>query len=196
MLLVIDNYDSFTYNLVQYFGELGSEIKVFANDAISTDEIFQLKPEALIISPGPGRPNDAGVSIDAIKRLAPTIPILGICLGHQCIGEAYGGTIINANEILHGKTSLIRHEDHPLFDNVSNPFKAARYHSLIVERDSLPTTLGPIATSDDGTLMAVAHREFLLFGLQFHPESAFTNVGKHILKNFLKIVNENNSRTE
>ena len=191
--MVIDNYDSFTYNLVQYFGELGSEIKVFFNDEIKAEEIERMNPEALIISPGPGKPEDAGISMDAIKRLGPKTPTLGICLGHQCIGEVYGGRVIHAKEILHGKTSLIRHQGHPLFDQVSNPFKAARYHSLIVEDSKLPGELDPIATADDGTLMAVAHKEYPVFGLQFHPESVFTNVGMHILDNFLKIVATNKS---
>lgn len=193
MIALIDNYDSFTYNLVQYFGELGAEIKVFLNDEIKVVEIEQLNPEALIISPGPGRPEDAGISMEAIKKLGPKVPTLGICLGHQCIGEIYGGRVTHAKEILHGKTSLIRHSGHPLFDQVSNPFKATRYHSLIVEEINLPIELDPIATADDGTLMAVAHKEQPVFGLQFHPESVFTNVGMHILDNFLKIVSKNNS---
>ena len=193
MIALIDNYDSFTYNLVQYFGELGADIKVFLNDEIKVEEIEQLNPEALIISPGPGRPEDAGISMEAIKKLGPKVPTLGICLGHQCIGEIYGGRVTHAKEILHGKTSLIRHSGHPLFDQVSNPFKATRYHSLIVEEINLPIELDPIATADDGTLMAVAHKEQPVFGLQFHPESVFTNVGMHILDNFLKIVSKNNS---
>ena len=193
MIALIDNYDSFTYNLVQYFGELGAEIIVFLNDEIKVEQIEQLNPEALIISPGPGRPEDAGISMDAIKKLGPKIPTLGICLGHQCIGEIYGGRVTHAKEILHGKTSLIRHSKHPLFDQVSNPFKATRYHSLIVEEINLPIELDPIATTDDGTIMAVAHKEYPVFGLQFHPESVFTNVGMHILDNFLKIVASNNS---
>ncbi|TFB09778.1 aminodeoxychorismate/anthranilate synthase component II [Candidatus Marinimicrobia bacterium MT.SAG.2] len=193
MIALIDNYDSFTYNLVQYFGELGAEIKVFLNDEIKVEEIEQLNPEALVISPGPGRPEDAGISMEAIKKLGPKIPTLGICLGHQCIGEIYGGRVSHAKEILHGKTSLIRHSGHPLFDQVSNPFKATRYHSLIVEEMNLPIELDPIATTEDGTLMAVAHKEYPVFGLQFHPESVFTNVGMHILDNFLKIVSKNNS---
>ena len=193
MIAIIDNYDSFTYNLVQYLGELGSEIKVFLNDEIKVEDIQQMNPEALIISPGPGRPKDAGISMDAIKKLGPKIPTLGICLGHQCIGEVYGGRVTHAKEILHGKTSLIRHSGHPLFDQVSNPFKATRYHSLIVEDSNLPEELDPIATAEDGTLMAVAHKEYPIFGLQFHPESVFTNVGMHILDNFLKIVLKNNS---
>ncbi len=195
MIVLIDNYDSFTYNLVQYFGELGSEIKVFLNDEIKAEEIEKLNPEALIISPGPGRPEDAGISMEAVSTLGPKVATLGICLGHQCIGEIFGGVITNAKEILHGKTSLIRHDGHPLFDQVSNPFKATRYHSLIVENSRLPEELEPIATSDDGTLMAIAHKEYPIFGLQFHPESLFTNVGMHILENFLKIASKNNSRT-
>ena len=193
MIALIDNYDSFTYNLVQYFGELGADIKVFLNDEIKVEEIERLNPEALIISPGPGRPEDAGISMEAIKKLGPKIPTLGICLGHQCIGEIYGGRVTHAKKILHGKTSLIRHSGHPLFYQVSNPFKATRYRSLILEEMNLPIELDPIATADDGTLMAVAHKKFPVFGLQFHPESVFTNVGMHILDNFLKIVSKNNS---
>jgi len=195
LIALIDNYDSFTYNLVQYFGELGAEIKVFLNDEIKVGEIEQLNPDALVISPGPGRPEDAGISMEAIKKLGSKIPTLGICLGHQCIGEIYGSRVVHAKEILHGKTSLIKHSGHPLFDQVSNPFKATRYHSLIVEEINLPSELDPIATTDDGTLMAVAHKEFPIFGLQFHPESVFTNVGMHILDNFLKIVSKNNSES-
>ncbi len=195
MIAIIDNYDSFTYNLVQYLGELGSELKVFLNDEIKAEEIKQLNPEALIISPGPGRPEDAGISMEAIKQIGVTTPTLGICLGHQCIGELYGGKITHAKNILHGKTSLIRHQGHPLFDQVSNPFKATRYHSLIVEDTDLPEELEPIATADDGTLMAVAHKEYPVFGLQFHPESVFTNVGMHILDNFLKITSTHKSRS-
>ena len=193
MIVLIDNYDSFTYNLVQYFGELGSEIKVFLNDEIDVEGIEQLNPEALIISPGPGRPQNAGISMDAVRTLGPKIPTLGICLGHQSIGEVYGGTVTHAKNILHGKTSLIKHEGHPLFNQVSNPFKATRYHSLIVEDSKLPDELYSIATADDGTLMAIAHKEYPVFGLQFHPESVFTNVGMHIIDNFLKIVAINNS---
>lgn len=194
MISVIDNYDSFTYNLVQHLGELGSEIKVFKNDEIDATELLEMKPEALIISPGPGRPKETGVSMEAIKLLGPTIPTLGICLGHQCIAELFGGKICEANEILHGKTSLINHEKHKLFDNISNPFKATRYHSLVVEPESMPQELEILATSDDGTIMALAHREYPIFGMQFHPESIFTNVGKHLLQNFLTIVEQHNSR--
>lgn len=194
MISVIDNYDSFTYNLVQHLGELGSEIKVFKNDEIDATELLEMKPEALVISPGPGRPKETGVSMEAIKLLGPTIPTLGICLGHQCIAELFGGKICEANEILHGKTSLINHEKHKLFDNISNPFKATRYHSLVVDPESMPQELEILATSDDGTIMALAHREYPIFGMQFHPESIFTNVGKHLLQNFLTIVEQHNSR--
>ncbi len=194
MISVIDNYDSFTYNLVQHLGELGSEIKVFTNDEIGASELLEMKPEALIISPGPGRPKETGVSMEAIKLLGPTIPTLGICLGHQCIAELFGGKICEATEILHGKTSLINHEKHKLFDNISNPFKATRYHSLVVEPESMPQELEILATSDDGTIMALAHREYPIFGMQFHPESIFTNVGMHLLQNFLAIVEQHNSR--
>lgn len=193
MITVIDNYDSFTYNLVQHLGELGSEISVFTNDEIEAAELLKMKPDALLISPGPGRPKDSGVSMEAIKLLGPTVPTLGICLGHQCIAELFGGKIIEANEILHGKTSLINHEKHPIFTNISNPFKATRYHSLVVEPDSMPQELESIATSDDGTIMALAHREYPIYGMQFHPESVFTNVGMHLLQNFLNIVEKHNS---
>lgn len=193
MITVIDNYDSFTYNLVQHLGELGSEISVFTNDEIEAAELLKMKPDALLISPGPGRPKDSGVSMEAIKLLGPTVPTLGICLGHQCIAELFGGKIIEANEILHGKTSLINHEKHPIFTNISNPFKATRYHSLVVEPDSMPQELESIATSDDGTIMALAHREYPIYGMQFHPESVFTNVGMHLLQNFLDIVEKHKS---
>jgi len=194
MISVIDNYDSFTYNLVQHLGELGSTIKVFTNDEIDASELLKMNPEALIISPGPGRPKDTGVSMEAIKLLGKTIPTLGICLGHQCIAELFGGKIIEAKEILHGKTSLINHKKHQLFKDISNPFKATRYHSLVVEPDSMPSQLESIATSDDGTIMALAHREYPIYGMQFHPESVFTNVGMHLLQNFLSIVEQHNSR--
>ena len=194
MITVIDNYDSFTYNLVQHLGELGSEIKVFTNDEIEASDLLILNPEALIISPGPGRPKDSGVSMEAINLLGPTVPTLGICLGHQCIAEVFGGKIIEATEILHGKTSLINHEKHPLFTDISNPFKATRYHSLVVESDSMPAELKSLASSDDGTIMALAHKEYPIYGMQFHPESAFTNVGMHLLQNFLNIVEKHNLR--
>ena len=194
MISVIDNYDSFTYNLVQHLGELGSTIKVFTNDEIDAAELLKMNPEALIISPGPGRPKDSGVSMEAIKLLGPTIPTLGICLGHQCIAELFGGKIIEATEILHGKTSLINHKKHQLFKDISNPFKATRYHSLVVEPASMPSELESIATSDDGTIMALAHREYPIFGMQFHPESVFTKVGMHLLQNFLSIVEQHYSR--
>ena len=193
MITVIDNYDSFTYNLVQHLGELGSEISVFTNDEIEAAELLRMKPDALLISPGPGRPKDSGVSMEAIKLLGPTVPTLGICLGHQCIAELFGGKIIEANEILHGKTSLINHEKHPIFTNISNPFKATRYHILVVDPDSMPQELESIATSDDGTIMALAHREYPIYGMQFHPESVFTNVGMHLLQNFLDIVEKHKS---
>ena len=160
------------------------------NDETTPDGIKECHPEAVIISPGPGRPEEAGISKSVIKQLGPSIPTLGICLGHQCIGEVFGGRVDHANEILHGKTSIVRHGNHQIFNNISNPFNAARYHSLVIKADSLPDELEEIAVSDDGTIMAVAHSEYPIIGMQFHPESAFTNVGLHLIKNFLTIVDE------
>jgi anthranilate synthase component 2 len=185
MLLMIDNYDSFTYNLVQYFGELGETIEVFRNDAISTAEIERLAPECLIISPGPGRPVHAGVSLEAIRRLKGIIPILGVCLGHQCIGEAFGGAIVSAPRLMHGKTSPIHHRGQGLFEGLANPFEATRYHSLIIEKESLPACLAVTAWTEEQEIMAVCHQEFMIHGVQFHPESILTREGKRLLKNFL-----------
>ncbi len=188
MILIIDNYDSFTYNLVQYFGELKASIKVFRNDVLTIKKIKKLRPQKIVISPGPGRPEEAGVSVDIIKKLAGEIPILGVCLGHQCIGYAYGGNIIQAKRLMHGKTSLIQHNGKDIFKSIENPFEATRYHSLVVERASLPSCLKITAyTKDqDKEIMALRHKQFPLWGVQFHPESILTKVGKQILKNFLK----------
>ena len=188
MLLMIDNYDSFTYNLVQYFGEIGETIEVFRNDAISIAEIERLAPECVIISPGPGRPVNAGVSLEVIRRFQGVIPILGVCLGHQCIGEAFGGAIVSAPRLMHGKTSPIHHHGEGLFEGLANPFEATRYHSLIIGRDSLPESLTITAWTEEQEIMAVRHKKFLIYGVQFHPESILTHEGKRLLTNFLGLV--------
>ncbi len=186
MLLIIDNYDSFTYNLVQYLGELGEDIKVFRNDRISLSRIKALAPRQIIISPGPGRPEDAGISNELIKSFSGKIPILGVCLGHQCIGEVFGGRIVSARRLMHGKTSLIYHNKKTVFRGVENPFEATRYHSLIVERKTLPSCLKIIAETKSKEIMGLKHIRFPVWGLQFHPESILTGPGKKILANFLK----------
>jgi anthranilate synthase component II len=193
MLLVIDNYDSFTYNLVQYLGELGAElpvakeVRVVRNDQITVEEIRQLQPDAIVISPGPGRPEDAGISPDVIRQLGPTIPLLGVCLGHQGIGLMFGGTITSAQELMHGKTSQIHHTGVGVFKDVPNPMTATRYHSLVIDRPTCPDTLEITAWVDDGTIMGVRHRQYPhIQGVQFHPESILTVEGKHLLKNFLQ----------
>ena len=185
MLLLIDNYDSFTYNLAQYFGELGCELLVKRNDEISLDEIGALAPEHICISPGPCTPREAGVSKDVILYFGPRVPILGVCLGHQCIAEAYGGKIVRASTLVHGKSSTIRHNGSGLFTDLPTLFEAGRYHSLIVERSSFPRCLEVIAESDDGEIMALRHRELPMYGVQFHPESVLTRDGKKILARFL-----------
>ena len=189
MILMIDNYDSFTYNLVQYLGELGADLKVYRNDAISLDEIKRLKPQAIVISPGPGRPEDAGVSLDIIKQLSGQVPILGVCLGHQCIGQAFGGKIIQAKRLMHGKTSMIEHDRKNIFKDIENPFEATRYHSLVIDPKTLPECLELTAwtVDEDKEIMGVRHKEFPLWGVQFHPESILTKAGKTILKNFLDL---------
>ena len=189
MLLVIDNYDSFTYNLVQYLGELGEELVVRRNDEITVDEIGALEPKAMVISPGPGVPADAGVTIDAIRRWGPEIPTLGVCLGHQAIGEAFGGDVVRARAVMHGKTSRIRHSGSELFADLPNPMEVMRYHSLVVEPSSLPDELEVIATAldDPSEIHAVRHRKFPIWGVQFHPESIMTTDGKALLANFLRI---------
>jgi anthranilate synthase component II len=185
MILVIDNYDSFTYNLVQYLGELGQEIVVHRNDAITLDEIAALKPDHLLISPGPCSPAEAGVSVAVIQRFAGEIPILGVCLGHQSIGHAFGGKIIRAQRLMHGKTSTIHHENTGVFVNLPNDFPAIRYHSLVIERTSLPECLEITATSEDGEIMGVRHKTLSIEGVQFHPESVLTEHGHAMLQNFL-----------
>ena len=184
---MIDNYDSFTYNLVQYFGELGADLKVVRNDAVTLAQIKKMRPERIVISPGPGRPETAGVSVPVIKELAGEIPILGVCLGHQAIGFAYGGKIIAAKELMHGKTSLIRHDGKDLFKNIPNPFEATRYHSLVIDPRTCPKCLEVTARTKDQEIMGVRHKDLPLWGVQFHPESILTKAGKTILKNFLSL---------
>jgi anthranilate synthase/aminodeoxychorismate synthase-like glutamine amidotransferase len=185
MLLVIDNYDSFTYNLVQYLLELKQELDVRRNDKITVDEILDLNPAAVLISPGPCTPNDAGVSLELIERLAPSTPILGVCLGHQCIGQAFGGKVVRAPELMHGKTSRIHHDGETIFEALPVPFEATRYHSLIVERETLPDTLEVCAETDDGLIMGLRHKEYPVHGVQVHPESILTPSGKDLLRNYL-----------
>ncbi len=185
MILVIDNYDSFTYNLVQYLGELGADPEVRRNDKVTLEEIADMKPEKIVVSPGPCTPNEAGISVSLIKRFAGEIPILGVCLGHQSIGQAFGGNIIGAPDIMHGKVSKIHHDGRTLFAGLPQDFVATRYHSLIVERDSLPDCLEISAESADGLIMGLRHREKAVEGVQFHPESILTGEGKPLLKNFL-----------
>ena len=185
MLVMIDNYDSFTYNLVQYFGELGQEVRVYRNDEISVDEVESLAPDYLVISPGPCTPNEAGISVGAIPRFAGKIPVLGVCLGHQSIGQAFGGTIVHAQQIMHGKTSRIHHVESGVFRGIPSPFTATRYHSLVIERSTLPECLEIVAWTEDDEIMAVRHRDMAVHGVQFHPESLVTEHGHTLLKNFL-----------
>ena len=187
MLLLIDNYDSFTYNLYQYLCELGEEVKVVRNDAITTDDIEKLAPERIVISPGPGRPEQAGISNDVIRRYGEKTPILGVCLGLQCIGYAFGGVVDHAGEIKHGKTSMIHHDGKGVFKGLPNPFAAVRYHSLAIKKESLPDFLVITARTENGIIMGVRHEKFPIEGVQFHPESMMTKNGKDLLKNFLKI---------
>ena len=182
---MIDNYDSFTYNLVQYFGELGEEIRVFRNDKITIQEIEKLHPDRIVISPGPCTPKEAGISIEVVKHFAGAIPILGVCLGHQSIGAAFGGDIIRAPRLMHGKTSSIHHDGKTLYKGLPNPFEATRYHSLLIKRETLPDCLDITAWTDVGEIMGVRHKQFVLEGVQFHPESILTTAGKDLLKNFL-----------
>jgi para-aminobenzoate synthetase component 2 len=187
VLLVIDNYDSFTYNLVQYLGELGQEVRVVRNDAMTVEQIAALKPERIVISPGPCTPKEAGISVETIKRLAGSIPILGVCLGHQSIGEAFGGEVVRAERLMHGKTSMIRHDERTVFRHLPNPFEATRYHSLIVRRESLPSCLEVSAETAEGEIMGLRHRLLPIEGVQFHPESILTRPGKDLLRNFLSL---------
>jgi len=187
MLLVIDNYDSFTYNLVQYFGELGADPQVKRNDAITPDEVEKMKPQKIVISPGPGRPEEAGISMELIRKFGGKIPILGVCLGHQCMGEVYGGKVVRAGRLMHGKTSPIQHDGKGVFQGLPNPFEATRYHSLIVQKNSVPSCLEVCAETAEGEIMGLRHREYPVHGVQFHPESILSKEGKDLLANFLKI---------
>jgi len=186
MLLMVDNYDSFTYNLVQYFGELGEDVRVFRNDAITLKEIAAMKPDRLVISPGPCSPKEAGISVDAIKAFAGKLPILGVCLGHQSIGYAFGGEIVHAKQLMHGKVSAVQHANVGIFANLPNPFKATRYHSLAIRRETMPACLEVTAWTEDGEIMGVRHKEHAIQGVQFHPESIMTEHGHALLQNFLK----------
>jgi len=187
MLLLIDNYDSFTYNLYQYLCELGAEVEVYRNDKISTDDIESMAPERIVVSPGPCTPKEAGISVETITRFAGKLPILGVCLGHQCIGEAFGGTVTGAGEIKHGKMSAIHHDSKGVFADLPQDFEAVRYHSLAIVPETVPDVLEVSATSESGVIMGVRHKEFVLEGIQFHPESIMTKPGKQLLGNFLKM---------
>jgi anthranilate synthase/aminodeoxychorismate synthase-like glutamine amidotransferase len=189
VLLLIDNYDSFTFNLAQYLGELGAEVVVRRNNEITLDEIDTMRPAHIVISPGPGRPEQAGVSIDVIKRFGPAIPMLGVCLGHQAMGAAFGGRVVRAGQLMHGKTSMVEHDGHGVFKDLQGAFAAARYHSLIVSDDEWPSDLIVTArTADTGTVMGLRHRVWPMHGVQFHPESVLTQEGRHILRNFLDVI--------
>jgi anthranilate synthase/aminodeoxychorismate synthase-like glutamine amidotransferase len=185
MILVIDNYDSFTYNLVQQMGELGADLCVKRNDQITLDEIKLLRPSHIVVSPGPGTPDDGGISLEVIREMGATTPILGVCLGHQCMGQVYGGKVVRAPRLMHGKTSMIYHKNSPLFSGIPSPFEATRYHSLIVE-DPLPDSLVVTAFTETGEVMALRHREYPVVGVQFHPESILTKFGPRLLQNFLE----------
>jgi anthranilate synthase/aminodeoxychorismate synthase-like glutamine amidotransferase len=187
LIFVLDNYDSFTYNLVQYLGEMGCTLKVRRNDQITVEQIAEMSPQGLLISPGPGVPDSAGISLDAIRRFAGRIPILGVCLGHQAIGQVFGGEIVRGRRPVHGKTSWIRHDGKKLFAGCANPFEATRYHSLIVRRETLPSCLEVTAWTDDGEIMGLRHRQMVVEGVQFHPESIMTREGKRILRNFVSL---------
>jgi anthranilate synthase/aminodeoxychorismate synthase-like glutamine amidotransferase len=187
MLLMIDNYDSFTYNLVQYLGELGQDVRVYRNDKITLEEIADKRPERIVISPGPCTPKEAGISIELIKEFSGKVPILGVCLGHQAIGEAFGGEVVRASRLMHGKTSMIHHDGKTIYKDLPNPFEATRYHSLIVKRDTLPTILKITAETKEGEIMGLRHESYPIEGVQFHPESILTKVGMDLLKNFLRM---------
>lgn len=186
MIVVIDNYDSFTYNLVQYVRELGHSVRIFRNDQVTLRELEELPISHLIVSPGPATPNDAGISMDAISLFTGKVPVLGVCLGHQAIGQVFGGRIVKAKQMMHGKTSMIRYQDNPVFEQLPNPFRGTRYHSLVIEPDSLPSCLDVIAWSEDGEIMGVQHKDYAVTGLQFHPESILTEGGKQMIQNFLQ----------
>lgn len=186
MLLMIDNYDSFTYNLVQYFGELGQDVRVYRNDEITLDQIANLNPQHIVLSPGPCTPNEAGISVPLIHEFAGKIPLLGVCLGHQSIGQAFGGKIVKAKTLMHGKTSLIHHNNSGVFKDIPNPYKATRYHSLVIERETIPECLEITAWTDDGEIMGIKHRTLPIEGVQYHPESILTEYGHDLLDNFLK----------
>ncbi len=187
MLVIIDNYDSFTYNLVHYLGELGADCRVFRNDAIAVEEVMALRPQGIVLSPGPGYPQGAGICLDLVKHAAGAVPLLGVCLGHQAIGQAFGGQIVRAPKLMHGKLSAVRHDGAGLFDGLPRGFEATRYHSLVVERESLPQSLEVHAETDDGVIMGLAHRDWPIFGVQFHPESIASEQGHAVLANFLRI---------
>jgi len=186
MILVIDNYDSFTYNLVQYLGEMGEQLKVFRNDKITVDEIEKLSPDRIVVSPGPCTPDEAGISVEAIRRFAGRVPILGVCLGHQSIGAAFGGEIVRASRLMHGKTSLVHHDGEGVFRGLPNPFQATRYHSLVIRRETMPECLSITAETDMREIMGVRHRDYDIEGVQFHPESILTEDGKKLLANFVR----------
>ena len=191
MILMIDNYDSFTYNLVQYLGELGAEVETVRNDTVSVDDVVQMKPDGIVISPGPCTPNEAGICVDMVRALSPTVPILGVCLGHQCIGQAFGAEVVRANRIMHGKTSMIYHRSQGIFAGLPQPFEATRYHSLILAKDSIPECLSVMAWTEDGDdheIMGLQHAEFNVQGVQFHPESILTTSGHDLLRNFLQTI--------
>lgn len=192
MLLMIDNFDSFTYNLVQYLGELGEEVKVFRNNQITLKKIEKIQPEGIVISPGPGTPRDAGISREVIRYFGGKIPILGVCLGHQCIGEVFGGRIIGAKRLMHGKTSFIYHDGKDIFEGLPNPFEATRYHSLLVGKKGVPSSLEISAWTREGEIMGIRHRNYFMEGVQFHPESILTTLGKNLLKNFLALIKQEN----
>ena len=196
MIFILDNYDSFTYNLVQYMGELGAELVVHRNDQITCDQIEELAPEKIVISPGPCTPDVAGISLEMVKRFAGGIPVLGVCLGHQSIGEAFGGRTVRAKSIMHGKTSQIHHDGAGIYAGLPNPFTATRYHSLIVERDSVPDCLQIVAETEDGLVMGLRHRDMPVEGMQFHPESILTSEGKRLLGNFLQAPTQSPANTE
>jgi len=187
MLLMIDNYDSFTYNLVQYFGELGEDVRVYRNDQLTIGQIEELKPGRIVVSPGPCTPNEAGISVETIKHFAGRIPLLGVCLGHQSLAAAFGGEVIRADRLMHGKTSMVRHDGKTLFRDLPNPFEATRYHSLIVKRTTLPACFEVSAETDEGEIMGLRHKSLGAEGVQFHPESILTAAGKDLLRNFLKL---------